>query len=122
MSKRILVIDDESGIVKVLEKRLKDHNFDVDIAFNGKDGLDKIYQSAPDLIILDIMMPGMGGNEIAAKLKQNKSTAKIPIIFLSALQSKEDEQKQGSIVGGNIILAKPYDINILVAKINEMIL
>jgi len=121
MNKKILVIDDEPDIVKVLAARLREQNFTVDAAFNGKEGLEKVEYNKPDLIILDILMPNLSGTEVASKLKANKLTAGIPIIFLSALQSKDDEKQAGNIVGGQVVFAKPYDINVLISKINEMV-
>lgn len=118
MSKNILIVDDEPDIVKVLALRLIDSGFEVQIAYSGQDALKRISQNLPDLIVLDIMMPEMSGAELAEKLSDDKKTAQIPIIFLTALQSKEEEQKQGTIIGKNIILAKPYDINHLIAEIH----
>lgn len=118
MSKNILIVDDEPDIVRVLALRLIDCGFEVQISYNGQDALTRISQNLPDLIILDIMMPEMSGTELAEKLKDDKKTAQIPIIFLTALQSKEEEQKHGALIGKNIILAKPYDINHLIAEIH----
>ena len=120
MAKKILIVDDEPDIIKVLARRLQEQSYEVSTALDANEALLKIRQGAPDLIILDIMMPGTSGNEFAQRLKNDKSTSKIPIIFLSALQTKEEEQKQGGFVGGNVILAKPYEIQFLIAKIEEM--
>ncbi len=120
MAKRVLIIDDEPDILKMLSKRLLDYRFDVDTAVNALDGLKKIYANLPDVIILDIMMPDMDGNEMAEELRQNEKTTRIPIIFLSALQSKENEKLQGNLVGDHYVFAKPYEITAIVSKINEV--
>jgi DNA-binding response OmpR family regulator len=120
MSKKILVVDDEPDIVKVLVARLKEHGYQCITAGDGNKALVMAGEFMPDLIILDIMMPGMDGTEAAQKLRENPRTKDIPIIFLSALQTKSNEKQDGDKSGGNIILAKPFDINVLVAKIKKM--
>lgn len=120
MMKRILIVDNEADIRKVLSVGLKNRHFEVETVNDGKEALKRINENPPDLVILDIMMPGMDGTQVATSLKQNKSTAKIPIIFLSALQTKEDEQDSGNQIGGNTIFGKPYDLDVLVAKIKEL--
>lgn len=114
---KILVVDDEKEIASLLAARLKKKGFDVTALFNGKDAVAQAAQMRPDLIIMDIMMPGMAGPEAAALLKKNKETAGIPVIFLSALLSKDEETPKGE----NVIFSKPYDIETLIQKINELI-
>lgn len=120
MSKKILVVDDEPDILKVLVARLKEQGYETITALDGEQALAQAEQHKPDLIILDIMMPGMDGTEAAQKLKENPKTENIPIIFLSALQTKTEEESEGDRIGGNVILSKPFEINILLAKIREM--
>jgi DNA-binding response OmpR family regulator len=74
-----------------------------------------------DLIILDIDLPDMNGVEIARKLKENSETKDIPIMFLSALFSKEQEREYGSMLGGNILFTKPYDMNELVIVVKMLV-
>ncbi len=119
MPKKILVVDDEPDILKVLVARLKEHGFETVTAANGEEALLQAAAHKPNLIILDIMMPVMDGTEAAQRLKENPRTRDIPIIFLSALQTKTEEASDGGEVGDNIILAKPFDINVLLAKIRE---
>ncbi len=120
MALKILVVDDEPDIVKVLVARLKEQGFETITASDGQQALEQAEECQPDLIILDIMMPGMDGTEAAQKLKENPQTMGIPIIFLSALQTKSNEQNEGQKSGGNIILAKPIELKFLLAKIKEM--
>ena len=102
MRKKILIVDDE-------------------IAHSGKDALDRINKNIPDLIILDILMPDMSGNEVAETLKDRKAWARIPIIFLSALLSKEDEKAKNPHLTVNHIVSKPYEIKDLVSRINTVL-
>ncbi len=115
--KKLLIIDDERDLLLVLEKKLSAEGYSVVIADNGHDGivLAKSYQ--PDLIILDVSMPDIDGGEVAAQLKSSPDTRDIPVIFLSCLFSKEEEAKRGHVIAGNIFLAKPYNMETLLAEI-----
>ncbi len=112
MTKKILlVVDDEPDFVKVLATRLRDRGYEVDSALTAGQAMDRIKLKKPDLIILDIMMPETDGPEMANKLRNDRETDKIPIIFLSAIITKSEEGRPGDPIGGNIILAKPYEID-----------
>lgn len=121
MPKKILVVDDEADVVKVLAARLKDQGYEVDVAFMPKDALLRARQNRPDLILMDIIMPGMSGAEVAAQLKESEETSGIPVIFLSAILSKDEENSLGNIIGNQIILAKPYDFGVLLKKIKSVL-
>jgi DNA-binding response OmpR family regulator len=118
MSLKLLVVDDEPDILKVLAARLKQNDFEVITACDGKMALVQADLHRPDLIIMDIMMPVMDGTEAAQMLKGKPKTQHIPIIFLSALKTSDDEGE--STVGGNVILAKPFEIDTLLVKIRQM--
>lgn len=119
--KKILVVDDDPAIVKVLELNLKAQGYGVEAAYDGKEALLKAEQYRPDLIILDIVLPRMSGTNVAMELKKNKDLQNIPVIFLSGLQLKEDEEKQGHFIGGNIVFAKPFNTDSLLLKIKELL-
>lgn len=118
MSKKILIVDDEKDIVKVLSARLMEHNYEIDAAFSGTEALAKIEKEKPDLIIMDIMMPDMDGIEVVNELKKNHNTKNIPIIFLSALITNVEEDASG-LSADYLIFAKPYDIKKLIKSIDE---
>lgn len=117
MGQKIMIVDDEPDILKVLVARLKEHGFITVTATEGTEALDLAEVERPDLIVLDIMMPGMDGTEVAQRLKDNPKTQHIPIIFISALQTKENEESD--MGGGSIILAKPFEIDVLLDKIRQ---
>lgn len=112
MLKKILLIDDEPTVVKVLENRLKENGYSVVTALTGAEGMAKVLEAKPDLIILDVLMPETFGNEIATQLKANPHTSQIPIIFLSNvptqfLSGKETHSGQTyQVVDGAIYLSK----------------
>jgi two-component system, OmpR family, alkaline phosphatase synthesis response regulator PhoP len=83
MAKKILVIEDEKILLELLEKRLTQEGYEIEIAENGVEGLEKIKQNKPDLILLDIVMPKMGGFEVMKELQKDKEFSQIPIIIIS---------------------------------------
>jgi DNA-binding response OmpR family regulator len=118
--KTILLIDDEEEIVELLGDSLKDVGYDVVRASDGEDGLRKVELAKPDLIILDVVMPKMDGGEMFAKLKENRKTKHIPVIFLTALKTQVDDFLLGRDVGNYTIFSKPFDHDELIGTIREM--
>ncbi len=108
MAKRILIVDDEKDARTVLNNRLAGAGYEIIEAANGEAALVIARAQRPDLIILDILMPGMDGTETSEALKRDPDTKDIPVIFLTCLITKTDE-KHGHIRGGKYFLAKPYD-------------
>ena len=84
MKKRILVVDDEAHIVRIVKARLEANNYEVLTAYDGLSGIDNAVRFKPDLILLDIMMPVMDGYEVCRRLKADSMTSGIPIIVFSA--------------------------------------
>jgi len=120
MSKKILVVDDEIELIEAMESALKAEKYEVITALDGTEGLKRAQNEKPDLIVLDIQMPVMSGDEMAQSLKDNKETKDIPIIFLSQLRTKEEEKKEGPEVGGRIVLAKPFETKTLITSIKKV--
>ena len=118
--KTILTVDDEVDILTVLSMRLSDTGYNVLKADNGLDAIDVAKQKKPDLIILDILMPHMDGMTVSQRLKEDRDTKDIPIIFLTALQGKTEETGSHK-EGENIIFAKPYDPKELLDTIKRLI-
>jgi DNA-binding response OmpR family regulator len=109
MPKKILIIDDEQAIVKMLIDRLNVHGFDTISASDGETGFDKACRYFPDIILLDVMMPGWSGFETANRLSQDSSTANIPIIFLTGLSSESISRKYLE-KGKYHVLLKPFKV------------
>jgi CheY-like chemotaxis protein len=120
MNTKILVVDDDKVTLKMLEKSLSGNGFSLAQATCGKDAVFLAKNWRPDLIVLDIMMPEMDGCEAAEILKRNPDTRHIPIIFLTSLLSKAEENRR---VGGagHVYLAKPYDESVLLAEIHKKV-
>jgi signal transduction histidine kinase/CheY-like chemotaxis protein/AraC-like DNA-binding protein len=115
----ILVIDDNSLFRKYIRERLKPLYAIVD-AVDGQDGIDKAKKIIPDLIISDVMMPGMDGYDLCKKLKENVKTSHIPVILLTAKASQESVI-HGLDIGADDYITKPYSTSILIARIKNLI-
>jgi two-component system alkaline phosphatase synthesis response regulator PhoP len=85
--KRILVVDDEPDFASIVQGNLEKEGFEVDVAYNGVEGIEKVKADAPDAIVLDVMMPEKDGYEVCKELKADEKYADIPIILLTAVAS-----------------------------------
>lgn len=85
--KTILIVDDEPDYAHLVQEHLAKVGYQVDVLYNGPDALERVKNSPPDLIVLDVMMPDMDGYEVCSELKGNDKTAKIPVIMLTAVAS-----------------------------------
>ena len=117
---RILIVDDEPSIVKMVSKRLEVEGFDVLIAMDGQEGLAKAQAESPDLIILDLMLPKLNGYEICTMLKQDTRYQKIPILLLTAKAQSKDEQL-GMECGANAYMRKPFQAKELIENIRSLL-
>jgi DNA-binding response OmpR family regulator len=116
---KILFVDDDNFLRKVYEAELKEKNFDVILAQDGEEGLEKAQLEDPDLIILDMIMPKKSGFEVLTELQRNPKTRNIPVIILSNL-GQEDDKKKGVDLGAVDYLIKDnITLGILVDKINQ---
>jgi two-component system sensor histidine kinase/response regulator len=119
--KKILVVDDEEDMLKLIESRLIKAKYDVIKASDGIEAIAKAKSKKPDLILLDIMLPGMDGGEVEARLKEDEQTKNIPVVFLSALYTKNDEKNKCNYSGGNVFVAKPFEPEKLLEIIRDQI-
>jgi DNA-binding response OmpR family regulator len=120
-TEKILIVDDERDALRILEKELAARGYSIIAADNGNDALNLAKSEHPDLIVLDIWMPDMDGSEVAARLKEDLTTKDIPIIFLTCLFQKREEEEQGRVVAGKVLMAKPYSIRALSTRIRELL-
>jgi CheY-like chemotaxis protein len=118
--KKILVIDDEPDILAVLRARLQKNNYAVVTSLDGASGILLARQEKPDLIILDVLMPGMSGWEVCEKLKKSEETRNIPIIFLTA-SCPELHKIRALILGAEHFLTKPFEPDRLLGLVGKVI-
>lgn len=115
-SASILIIDDQIESIALLLKFLHGHDFDVLVATDGRDGMRKALEGSPDVILLDVSMPQIGGFEVCRQLKANDRTAPVPVIFLSANNSTA-HKLEGFAAGGVDYIGKPFSSEEVVARI-----
>ncbi|MED5548976.1 MAG: PleD family two-component system response regulator [Pseudomonadota bacterium] len=120
MSARILVVDDQAANVRLLEARLQAEYFDVCTATNGYEAIEAARLEQPDLILLDVMMPGMDGYETCERLKADNSTRHIPVVMVTALDQREDRIR-GLEAGADDFLTKPIDDVALFARVRSLL-
>ena len=120
MLKRLLVVDDEPNLLRAVAAVLRDENFVVTTARNGREALISVAQSPPDLIVSDVRMPGMDGFELARRLRSASNFALIPIVFLTAKDETED-RVEGFRAGVDVYLTKPFEPDELVAVIRGIL-
>ncbi|MCA9289461.1 MAG: response regulator, partial [Phycisphaerales bacterium] len=118
--KRVLVVDDADDLVELLEYNLARAGFAVRTASNGREALARITQDPPDLIVLDLMMPGMSGSEVLRRLRADDKTAELPVIILTA-KGEETDQVVGLTLGADDYVTKPYSIQVLMARIDAVL-
>ncbi len=117
---RILVVDDSVQNVELLEAYLTSAGYKVFSAYNGQEALEKVPQVNPDLIMLDIMMPVLGGYEVCKKLKSDEVTRFIPIVMITALRGVEEKIK-GLEAGADDFLSKPFNGYELLARVRSLL-
>lgn len=120
MKKYILVVDDEEDIVAVLKARLENAGYEVDCAFDGKEGLEKIKLRKPDLAVIDIMMPEINGSTLCGMLKFDNRYKEIPVILLTA-RGRDLDKEIGDTVGADAYMVKPFDTQVLLDLVNDLL-
>lgn len=117
MKKKILIIEDEIDLIKVLKDTFEKENFQVFCAENGEEGVEKFYEKNPDLILLDINMPKKNGWEVCKEVREQSN---IPIVMMTARDSEIDELK-GLNIGADDYITKPFSLKVLVVKVKKIL-
>ncbi len=120
MKKRLLIVEDNARLLRVIAVYLEKAGFDVMMARDGDEAIVRLAETIPDLIVSDIMMPGIDGFAFAAQVRSNPRTDLIPIIFLTAKERREDRIK-GFRAGVDAYLVKPFEPDELVAVIENIL-
>jgi DNA-binding response OmpR family regulator len=122
MIKRILVVDDEPAITRMVKLNLeRTGNYKVHIENHGSHAIAAAREFRPDLILLDVMMPDMDGDEVSSQLMQDRELSRIKIVFLTAIVTRDETEAMGSNIGGYEFLAKPVKAKELIAMIERVL-
>src|SRR5204862_221251 len=120
MPVKILAVDDERHVVRLIEVNLARAGYEVTAASDGREALEQIAQSRPDLVILDVMMPHMDGFEVLRNLRTNPETSRIPVIMLT-VKAQDADIFHGYATGANAYLTKPFSPMELLAAVNALL-
>lgn len=118
MAKKVLVVDDEPAIANLAKYKLTGAGFDVDTANSGEEALAKVAGDPPDVVVLDVMMPGMDGWEVASRLKGSAETQAIPILMLTALGIAEE--RVAGFANVDEYYTKPFEPAVLVKIVQRL--
>lgn len=116
---RVLIIEDERGLTEVLVYNLDREGYETVVAYDGQEGLRKAQTLLPDLILLDLMLPGVGGLEVCRQLKAGDRTRDIPIVMLTA-KAEEIDQVVGFQMGADDYVTKPFSVKVLMQRIKAL--
>ncbi|MBE9543557.1 MAG: response regulator [Proteobacteria bacterium] len=123
--KRILVVDDEPDFCSIVQGQLEKEGFEVEIAYNGIEGLEKVHANPPDAIVLDVMMPEMDGYEVCKKLKADEKYADIPVVLLTAVASHVTSTRyshqDGMSTEADDYIAKPASAEEIMESIKRLL-
>lgn len=120
MSQKIIIVDDEPSIVVPLEFLMQQNGYDVLVAQSGEEAVELLSKNNPDLVLLDIMLPGIDGFKVCEIIRLNPIWRKIKVIFLTARKSELDLAK-GLTLGADDYIAKPFSNRVLVGKVKELL-
>jgi two-component system phosphate regulon response regulator PhoB len=116
----ILIVEDERDLAELIAMNLEKDGFRISWAGDGRSALRKVAEERPDLVLLDLMLPELGGTEVASRIRTDPSTAGIPIIMLTA-KTDEVDQLVGLGVGADDYITKPFSVKVLMARIETIL-
>jgi two-component system phosphate regulon response regulator PhoB len=117
---RILIIEDERGLTQALEYNFQREGYDVAVAHDGAEGLRKAQTLLPDAVILDVMLPGLGGLDVCRQLRAGERTRALPILMLTA-RAEETDQVVGFTMGADDYVTKPFNTKVLLQRIKALL-
>jgi len=120
MSKTILIVDDEAYIVTSLEYVMQSAGYEVAVAYDGEEALQKVAETVPALVILDLMMPKLDGFEVCEKIRENPLWKDVRIIILTA-KGRDIERKKGMSLGADDYMTKPFSTRDILNRVKELL-
>lgn len=116
---KVLVVDDDPAILDICADLLESEGYDVALAANGQQAINQMGTNAPDVVLMDIMMPVLNGVEACRRMKADPETARIPVVLMSARTNLNRQNQE--LDSADALLAKPFDINHLLDTIQELL-
>ena len=116
---RVLIVDDEEDLTFFVKRNLEARGFQVHVCTDSTAALEEAKRFRPEVIILDMMMPQLGGEDIAAQLQEDGDFVNVPIVFLTALVREDETHASGNMIGGQYFVAKPVKIDLLIEVIRK---
>ncbi len=121
MSKTIMAVDDESSLLELIKAILGAEGYNVIAVSNGREALDKLKKTKPDLVLLDMMMPGMSGREVCEKIRADPGTKDLKVAFLTVAKFSESGKDKLKKMGVSDYITKPFDNADLLKRIKKII-
>lgn len=118
---KILVVDDEPDIVRAVVRILSSRGHEMTTARDGQEALERIAQSPPDLVILDLDLPRIDGFEVCRRIKSDEATRHIPVVMMTAAYASPDHAHQGTRLGADEYIVKPFMKQILVHNVERLL-
>ena len=118
---KVLVIEDDKFLRELINRKLQSENFETVLAIDGETGLDLIVKEIPDIVLLDLILPGINGFEVLTKVKENDKVKDIPVIILSNLGQKDDIEKGMGIGAADYLVKAHFTPNEIIGKINQIL-
>ncbi len=120
MANKILVIEDDPNALRLIEYALEQEGYETVAAKDGLEGIRKAHDESPDLIILDIMLPGLDGYDVCHELRQKPETSIVPILMTSA-KARQEDKNIGLRLGADDYLTKPVDPEVVIDKVKGLL-
>lgn len=120
MASKIIVIEDDPHILKLISQTLQREGYEVVTATDGSEGLRKVRETHPHLVVLDISLPGLDGYQVCHHLRSEHATSKLPVIMVTAM-SRPSDQRRGFETGADDYLSKPFVLSELITRIQSLL-
>ncbi|MEK7103935.1 MAG: response regulator [Patescibacteria group bacterium] len=116
---KVLVVEDDKFLRELINRKLQSENFETVLAVDGEVALDLVGKEAPDIVLLDLILPGINGFEVLAKIKENEKLKEIPVIILSNLGQKDDIDKGMNLGATDYLVKAHFTPSEIIEKINQ---
>ncbi|MEE8547401.1 MAG: response regulator [bacterium] len=121
MSHKLLIVEDNIVILTMQKQIFEMEGYDITTAQEGMDALKKVHQERPDIVLLDVNIPGMNGFELCRQIKEDPALSDIIVVMISAVYYSDEDAKKGMAMGADAYFTKPYENEVLQSKIKELL-